>query len=331
MTIMTAADATATPNGVGHGEKAASAGNRDDAAAVASPLSTSIHQRIPVDLPIPLAEAGGSSHHLHHHHQHHPSATVDNPLPHVLPEGENATPLEVMGSTASDKLVIIMVGLPATGKTHIAKRICRFLSFFHDIPSQIFNVGDYRRQLSGAQQPAEFYSASNPDGVAARTVACDAALSDLCDYVSQDGVRVAAFDATNTSFERRQHIIRVLKERGRGIKKMFVESMCDDEAVSTNNNSYCSCTRAALRCVVLSCLVLCFVVGAVVPTRSSIIAHLISLIVATLTSYFLPPPTSDPHGEHPKGQAQHAGLQGHGPRTGGAGLYGTTRELQQGV
>ena len=41
---------------------------------------------------------------------------VDNPMPHRLPEGENAAPLEVIGTTASDKLVIIMVGLPATGK-----------------------------------------------------------------------------------------------------------------------------------------------------------------------------------------------------------------------
>jgi hypothetical protein len=157
---------------------------------------------------------------------------VDNPLPHVLPEGENATPLEVIGSTASDKLVIIMVGLPATGKTHIAKRICRFLSFFHDIPSQIFNVGDYRRQLCGAKMSADFYSPDNPEGVAARAVACDAALSDLVDYICQDGVRVAALDATNSSFERRQHIIQTLNgKQGRGIKKMFVESVCDDEAV----------------------------------------------------------------------------------------------------
>ncbi|KAG7343739.1 bifunctional 6-phosphofructo-2-kinase [Nitzschia inconspicua] len=162
---------------------------------------------------------------------------VDNPLPHVLPEGENATPLEVIGSTASDKLVIIMVGLPATGKTHIAKRICRFLSFFHDIPSQIFNVGDYRRELCGAQLPAQFYSPDNPEGVAARKIACDAALADLVDYISQDGVRVAALDATNSTFERRQHIIQTLSEKQghRGIKKMFVESVCDDESILKEN------------------------------------------------------------------------------------------------
>lgn len=40
---------------------------------------------------------------------------LSNPMPHRLPEGENAAPLEVIGTTASDKLVIIMVGLPATG------------------------------------------------------------------------------------------------------------------------------------------------------------------------------------------------------------------------
>jgi hypothetical protein len=54
---------------------------------------------------------------------HHPTASnnsnnnksVNNPTPHRLPEGENAAPLEVIGTTSSDKLVIIMVGLPATG------------------------------------------------------------------------------------------------------------------------------------------------------------------------------------------------------------------------
>lgn len=173
----------------------------------------------------------------------HAGKTEYNPLPHVLPEGDNAAPLEVMGSTADDKLVIIMVGLPATGKTHIAKRICRFLSFFHDIPSQIFNVGDYRRQICGAQQPASFYNPENADGMAQRKVACDAALADLMEYMSQDGVRVAALDATNSTRERRQHITATIKKEKNNIKYVFVESICDDEAVS---NEICNATNESM-------------------------------------------------------------------------------------
>jgi predicted kinase len=127
--------------------------------------------------------------------------------------------------------LIFSSSLDSTGKTHIAKRICRFLSFFHDIPSQIFNVGDYRRQLVGAQMPAEFYHPHNPEGTAARSMACDAALADLLDYMRQDGVRVAAFDATNTTRERRTHILNVLKKSGLGAKRMFVESICDEDEV----------------------------------------------------------------------------------------------------
>lgn len=162
-------------------------------------------------------------------------ASQYNPLPHVLPEGDNAAPLEVMGSSASDKLVIVMVGLPATGKTHIAKRICRFLSFFHDIPSMIFNVGDYRRNLCGAKQPASFYDPKNATGVASRQIACDAALADLLEYMAKDGVRVAALDATNSTKERRKHITQTLKNENRNIKVMFVESICDDDAILISN------------------------------------------------------------------------------------------------
>jgi hypothetical protein len=117
------------------------------------------------------------------------------------------------------------------GKTHIAKRICRFLSFFHDIPAQIFNVGDYRRQLCGAQMPSSFYDPTNDEGSAARRMACDAALADLIEYMKQDGVRVAAFDATNSTRERRAHIMNVLKASGLGSKRMFVESVCDRQEV----------------------------------------------------------------------------------------------------
>jgi len=82
--------------------------------------------------------------------------------------------------------------------------------------------------------PAEFYDPTNEEGAKARRMACDAALADLVDYVKKDGVRVAAFDATNSTKERRQHITSVLKNAGVGAKRMFVESICDQEEVSDN-------------------------------------------------------------------------------------------------
>lgn len=64
-------------------------------------------------------------------------------------------------------------------------------------------------------------------------MACDAALADLMEYMRLDGVRVAAFDATNTTRDRRRHVLEVLKSSGLGAKRMFVESICEDEDVSS--------------------------------------------------------------------------------------------------
>ena len=42
-----------------------------------------------------------------------------------------------------------MVGLPARGKTYIAKKLARYLNWI-GISTKVFNVGEYRRQATTA-------------------------------------------------------------------------------------------------------------------------------------------------------------------------------------
>lgn len=184
-----------------------------------------------------------------------PDAADYNPSPHLIPEGENATPLGVVGGdcTASEKLIIVMCGLPATGKTHIAQRIARYLSFFLDIDTKIFNVGDYRRKFFGDKCPAEFFDHSNEEFVTKREQACNSALSDLIEFMKLDGVRVGVLDSTNSTRKRRDHIREVLQQSK--CKVVFLESICDRKDVSETSPIFCSFFRQSV-CLTLLCVLI---------------------------------------------------------------------------
>jgi len=72
-------------------------------------------------------------------------------------------------------------------------------------------------------------------GLKARTAACDAALADMVAYMRQDGVRVAVYDATNSTRDRRIHLLSVLDDEGIGAKRMFLEIICDNEELLEEN------------------------------------------------------------------------------------------------
>ena len=65
------------------------------------------------------------------------------------------------------KLAIVMVGLPARGKTYTAKKLARYLLWL-GYNAQVFNVGNYRRSRLGAHQTHEFFDPHNEAGVNAR-------------------------------------------------------------------------------------------------------------------------------------------------------------------
>uniref|UniRef100_A0A8C5VSW6 6-phosphofructo-2-kinase/fructose-2,6-biphosphatase 4 n=1 Tax=Microcebus murinus TaxID=30608 RepID=A0A8C5VSW6_MICMU len=128
--------------------------------------------------------------------------------------------------------LIVMVGLPARGKTYISKKLTRYLNWI-GVPTREFNVGQYRRDMVKTYRSFEFFLPNNEEGLKIRKQCALAALRDVRRFLSEEGGHVAVFDATNTTRERRATIFNFGEQNG--YKTFFVESICvDPEVIAAN-------------------------------------------------------------------------------------------------
>ncbi len=128
-------------------------------------------------------------------------------------------------------LVLAMVGLPARGKTYMARKLARYLRW-RGLNARVFNVGNYRRERLGSGQPADFFDPRNPDGVEARRRMALEALDDVFGWVRSGG-EIAIYDATNGTRERRDLLVKRCESEGLPI--IFVESVCSDPSLVEAN------------------------------------------------------------------------------------------------
>ncbi|XP_072306291.1 6-phosphofructo-2-kinase/fructose-2,6-bisphosphatase-like isoform X2 [Eucyclogobius newberryi] len=128
--------------------------------------------------------------------------------------------------------LIVMVGLPARGKTYISKKLTRYLNWI-GVSTKVFNVGQYRRDATRTYNSFEFFRPENSEAMKIRRACAISALEDVYEYFSRDLGQVAVFDATNTTQERRDLILSFARENG--YKVFFVESVCDDPEIIEEN------------------------------------------------------------------------------------------------
>ncbi|HEX3593678.1 MAG TPA: 6-phosphofructo-2-kinase/fructose-2,6-bisphosphatase [Polyangiaceae bacterium] len=131
----------------------------------------------------------------------------------------------------SQKLALVMVGLPARGKTFVARKLQRYLSWL-GYRTLWVNVGDYRRARAGAKQPADYFAPDNGATREERFGFAMAALDDLLDWFKKGG-EIGIYDATNTERSRRDVIRKRCAEAG--VNVLFVETVCDDESIIDAN------------------------------------------------------------------------------------------------
>ncbi|XP_053572397.1 6-phosphofructo-2-kinase/fructose-2,6-bisphosphatase 3 isoform X2 [Bombina bombina] len=142
-------------------------------------------------------------------------------------------PVNVSGPRlANSPTVIVMVGLPARGKTYISKKLTRYLNW-SGVPTKVFNVGEYRREGVKDFCSYDFFRADNQEAMQVRRQCALAALADVKTYLTQEGGQVAVFDATNTTRERRAMVVDFAKEND--FKVFFLESVCNDPNVVASN------------------------------------------------------------------------------------------------
>ncbi|XP_034733764.1 6-phosphofructo-2-kinase/fructose-2,6-bisphosphatase 2-like isoform X1 [Etheostoma cragini] len=128
--------------------------------------------------------------------------------------------------------VIVMIGLPARGKTYISKKLTRYLNWI-GVPTKVFNLGVYRREAVQSYKSYDFFRHDNKEAMQIRKQCALVALEDVKAYLDEEGGQIAVFDATNTTRERRELILNFAKNNS--YKVFFVESICDDPDVIATN------------------------------------------------------------------------------------------------
>lgn len=127
---------------------------------------------------------------------------------------------------SNKSLCIVMVGLPARGKSTIARKLRENLAKDH-IACRIFNNGQLRRRIRGQDTSSpEFYDPNNEAGVKLRERIALTNLDRARRYLTNEG-QVAIIDATNVSLKRREKIQSFME----GYETLFVECINDDKEI----------------------------------------------------------------------------------------------------
>ncbi|KAI8081660.1 6-phosphofructo-2-kinase-domain-containing protein [Halteromyces radiatus] len=128
-------------------------------------------------------------------------------------------------------VAIITVGVPARGKTHISRSLCRYMRWL-GVSAKVFSVGNYRRDRMGSI-PNEYFDPSNQEAAAARLQIANECLDDMITWLQIGGGQVGIYDGNNVTEDRRRDI----RDRlvAQDIHPLFIESICNKPEIVLAN------------------------------------------------------------------------------------------------
>ncbi|WVO20525.1 uncharacterized protein IAS62_001822 [Cryptococcus decagattii] len=134
-------------------------------------------------------------------------------------------------------ILIVTVGLPARGKTHISRALERYLRWL-GVKTRVYSIGDYRRKVLGGAEnvPHDYFQTKTPRSEATNALRrrIKTELEDqIMDFFAVQGGQVVIYDANNGSVAERK--ITCEKFGAKGVHVIYLESLCDQEDIITAN------------------------------------------------------------------------------------------------
>ncbi|KAL1959989.1 hypothetical protein VTO42DRAFT_657 [Malbranchea cinnamomea] len=159
---------------------------------------------------------------------------------HDLPDKAELAPAQLYSTESgrlfhSGRIVIVTVGLPARGKTHISVALARYLRWL-GVKTRIFHLGDYRRATVGAGQdlPEDyFFVNASASSVLLRQKIVKKCREDIYHFLNQENGQVAIYDAVNAISSGRRSLAKEFAKHD--IETLFIESWCDDPKIIEEN------------------------------------------------------------------------------------------------
>lgn len=132
------------------------------------------------------------------------------------------------------KLIIVFVGLPASGKSYTSNHIKQYLNWL-GYTTNIFNCGNYRRKLSNQNQNADFFDTDNKENFKIKESYFYHTMFDLNSKLILNKCQIGILDATNSTKIRRNKIMKFFSLFNYKKKIIFLENITNDPIILSNN------------------------------------------------------------------------------------------------
>ena len=157
-----------------------------------------------------------------------------------MPETGELAPAQLYSTESgrlfhSGRIVIVTVGLPARGKTHLSVALARYLRWL-GVKTQVFHLGDYRREHVGPGKdvPEDYFHVdASPASVLMRQKILKKCRDDIYHFLNNEKGQVAIYDAVNPLAAGRRSLAKEFAKHDS--QTLFIESACDDEKIIEEN------------------------------------------------------------------------------------------------